>query len=195
MVKYENGKLEAELLDSSGTMNVNTIKSYNYVDCKNNFEEVVDILATNKLIHATVSEILKYDINKDLYFEISDNFLPSEYTCVDTKDIGYIKLLNSDKEIITLNRHIYDVSISMCLLLLRKVKDSFNELNEVERYIIKSLEFDLPHLTDEELVYNLKTYNKNYYNIKRSAFIKLALQLEIYDNKICALKRNNYMQG
>ena len=41
----------------------------------------------------------------------------------------------------------------MCTILLRRVKKSFDKLNEVEKFIIKSLKFDEPKLTDEEIKY------------------------------------------
>ena len=52
MIKVEDGKLQAELLDNKGTLPEKIINQYNYIEMKNNFEEVVDILATNKLVHA-----------------------------------------------------------------------------------------------------------------------------------------------
>ena len=184
MIKYENEVLQAELLDSSGLMLPSTIKNYNYIACKNNFEKIIDILFTNKIVHSSVSDILNFKINNNLCFCINDKYLPIENTIFIDRDLGKIKRTNSDTQILTINRAIYDQSINMCLALLRKVRDSFNNLNEAERYIIKSLEFDLPHLPDEELIDNLRTYNKNYYNIKRSAYIKLALQLDIYTNDL-----------
>ena len=52
MIKVEDGKLQAELLDNKGTLPEKIINQYNYIEMKKNFEEVVDILATNKLVHA-----------------------------------------------------------------------------------------------------------------------------------------------
>ena len=65
----------------------------------------------------------------------------------------------------------------------KKSKMSYNHLNEVEKFIIKSLEFDEPPLTDEELIDRLITYKNGYYLSKKSAFIKLALQLDIQNVK------------
>lgn len=189
MIKYEKEVLQAELLDSSGVMLPSTIKNYNYIDCKNNFEKVIDMLLINKMVHSSVSDILDFKVNKDLFFCINDKYIPIEHIHIIDRELGQIKIINSDTEILTMNRAMYDQSIIMCLTLLRKVGDSFNNLSEVEKYIIKSLEFDSPHLTDEVLIDNLKTYNKNYYNMKRSAFIKLALQLGIYNNNLW--KENN----
>ena len=63
------------------------------------------------------------------------------------------------------------------------VKKSYDKLNEVEKFIIKSLEFDNSVSTDEELMGRLKTYKNGYYNSKKSAYIKMALQLNIKNIK------------
>lgn len=65
--------------------------------------------------------------------------------------------------------------------LLKKVKASYDKLNEVEKFIIKSLEFDNPPETDEVLIDRLMTYKNGYYISKKSAYIKMALQLNIKD--------------
>ncbi len=88
----------------------------------------------------------------------------------------------SDNSIITLDRAVYDTSIEMCSLLLKRVKRAFDNLNEVERFIIKSLEFDEPKLTDEDLMERLMKYKNGYYLLKKSAFIKMGLQLNIKDD-------------
>ena len=56
-------------------------------------------------------------------------------------------------------------------------------MNEVEKFIIKSLEFDNPVITDEELIDRLKTYKNGYYLSKKSAYIKMALQLNMKNLK------------
>ena len=85
--------------------------------------------------------------------------------------------------IITLDRKNYDKSIEMCMILLKKVKASYDKLNEVEKFIIKSLEFDNPPGTDEELMDRLMTYKNGYYLSKKSAYIKMAIQLNIKNVK------------
>ena len=185
MIELKNGKIIPELLDNTGALNKNTIDYYSYNECKINFEEIVDILETNKLIHATLIEDLEYTITEDLNFKIKDDNYPNEYSIIKVFNNQIVRVVNFDTEVYTLDRKDYESSVTLCMLLLRKVKQSFDQLNEVEKYIIKSLEFDMPHLSDEEIIYRLIYYNKNYYQAKKSAFIKLGLQLNIYDKNIC----------
>lgn len=60
---------------------------------------------------------------------------------------------------------------------------SFDRLNEVEKFIIKSLEFDKVISTDEELMDRLMKYKNRYYLCKKSAYIKMVLQLNIKELK------------
>ena len=95
----------------------------------------------------------------------------------------YTYLSTTNTSVITLDRKAYDKSIELCTNLLKKVKASYDKLNEVEKFIIKSLEFDNPPETDEELMDRLMTYKNGYYLSKKSAYIKMALQLNIKNVK------------
>ena len=66
---------------------------------------------------------------------------------------------------------------------MKRVKSSYDKLNEVEKFIIKSLEFDNPPETDEELMDRLMTYKNGYYQSKKSAYIKMSIQLNISNVK------------
>ena len=161
MIKFRDGKLEAQLLSHKGRLRDTIINQYDYIEFKNNFEEIIDILATNMLVHAIYQEYLKYEITDDLQFlilkddEFKDISVDGEY------------LSKTDTSIITLDRKSYDKSIKLCIHLLKKVKKSFNNLNEIEKFIIKSLEFDYPKSTDEELIDVLSTYKNEYYLCKK----------------------------
>ncbi len=171
MILVKDNKLQAELLSSEGTLSNKTIKNYDYIEFKNDFEQIIDILSTNILVHSLYQEYLKYEVTEDLEFKIiSNNDLCD---CSFTSDI----ISYEDTSVLTLDRLAYDNSIELCTILLRRVKRSFDKLNEVEKFIIKSLEFDEPKLTDEELIERLMTYKNGYYLFKKSAFIKLGLQL------------------
>ena len=61
MIKVEDGKLQAELLDNRGTLSDKIIQQYDYIELKNDFAEIVDILSTNMLVHAMYEEALKYE--------------------------------------------------------------------------------------------------------------------------------------
>lgn len=173
MILVKDNKLQAELLSSDGTLSNKTIKDYDYIEFKNDFEQIIDILSTNILVHSLYQEYLKYDVTEDLEFKI--------ISYNDLCDCSFANNITSyeDTSILTLDRSVYDSSIEMCTILLRRVKRSFDKLNEVEKFIIKSLEFDEHKLTDEELIDRLMTYKNCYYLFKKSAFIKLGLQLDI----------------
>lgn len=177
MILVKDNKLQAELLSSEGTLSNKTIKDYDYIEFKNDFEQIIDILSTNILVHSLYQDYLKYEVTEDLEFKIiSYNGL------CDCSFTNYITSYE-DTSILTLDRAVYDSSIEMCTILLRRVKRSFDKLNEVEKFIIKSLEFDESKLTDEEIIDRLMTYKNGYYLFKKSAFIKLGLQLDIKNIK------------
>ena len=182
MIQIKDNKVQAELLSGNGTLSERIIKNYDYIKIKNDFEEIVDILSTNLLVHSLYQEVLKYEITEDLEFKIfiDDNLKDCTITYDIDNDYSYKSY--SDSSIITLDRAAYDTSIEMCSLLLKRVKRAFDNLNEVERFIIKSLEFDEPKLTDEDLMERLMKYKNGYYLLKKSAFIKMGLQLNIKDD-------------
>ena len=179
MIKVENGELKAELLDNRGTLSDKIIEQYDYIELKNNFAEIVDILSTNMLVHAMYQEALKYEITEDLEFKIFIDENVRDYSISFDPKTHYSYISKTNTGVITLDRKNYDKSIELCMNLLKKVKASYDKLNEVEKFIIKSLEFDNPPETDEELMDRLMTYKNGYYLSKKSAYIKMALQLNI----------------
>lgn len=183
MIKVENGKLKAELLDNRGTLSDKIIEQYDYIELKNDFAEIVDILSTNILVHSLYEESLKYEITNDLEFKIYIDENVRDITLSYDIETNYTYLSKTNTSIITLDRKSYDKSIELCMILLKQVKASYDRLNEVEKFIIKSLEFDSPPKTDEELIDQLMTYKNGYYVSKKSAYIKMALQLNIKNTK------------
>ncbi len=143
----------------------------------------MDILPTNMLVHAMYEEALKYEITEDLEFKIFIDENIKDYTLSYDLATDYSYLSKTNTGVITLDRKTYDKSVKMCMILLKKVKSSFDKLNEVEKFIIKSLEFDTPPETDEELIDRLMTYKNGYYLSKKSAYIKIAIQLNIKNVK------------
>ena len=183
MIKVEDGKLQAELLDNRGTLSDKIIEQYDYIELKNDFAEIVDILSTNMLVHAMYEEALKYEITEGLEFKIFIDENVKDYTLSYDLATEYSYISTTNTSVITLDRKAYDNSIELCTNLLKKVKASFDKLNEVEKFIIKSLEFDNPPETDEELMDRLMTYKNGYYLSKKSAYIKMAIQLNIKNVK------------
>ncbi len=183
MIKVKNGKLQAELLDNKGTLSNKIIEQYDYIELKNDFAEIVDILSTNMLVHAMYQEALKYEITEDLEFKIFIDENVKDYTLSYDLATDYSYISTTNTSVITLDRKAYDKSIELCTNLLKKVKASYDKLNEVEKFIIKSLEFDNPPETDEELMDRLMTYKNGYYLSKKSAYIKMAIQLNIKNVK------------
>ena len=184
MIAYdEKGNINYSSLERKGTLPESVINQYNYVDMKNDFELVVELLATNILVHSMYKELLRYEITDDLEFKIFTDDEVKDIMIVSNIATGYSYMAETDTSIITLDREAYDTSVEMCMYLLKRVKLSYDNLNEVEKFIIKSLEFDEPPLTDEELIDLLKLYKNGYYSSKKSAFIKMVLQLNIRNVK------------
>jgi len=191
MIKLVDNKLQADLLDCSKVLNSETIKNYNYIEFKNDFELIVDILSTNMLVHSLYQEILKYEVTEDLEFKIFVDEGVNDYSLAyDLKTGKYYESV-VDNSILSIDRAVYDSSVELCIILLRRVKRSFDNLSEVEKFIIKSLEFDEIKLTDEDLIERLLTHKNGYYTYKKSAFIKMGLQLNIRDLKQSKEKENN----
>lgn len=96
-----------------------------------------------------------------------------------TYDTRENHLSTTDTAVFSLDKTHYEQYVELFKQLLLKVKQSWKQLNEVERFIIKSLEFDNPSSTDEQLQDQLMYCNKKYYQYKKSGFIKLGTQLQI----------------
>ena len=169
MVKYgNNGELIVGLLDDSGVISKETIKQENYKQYKKDFDEIVEILTLNKLYHSLYTEILDYHISDDLEFVTLANDTYKTASCV--KDIPI--LLKEDNQVFTMDKSLYKTYYELCCDLLIKVKRSWNKLNEVEKFIIKSLEFDTPPDTDENISDKLK------YDSKKRKLLKGEFQRE-----------------
>ena len=176
MVKYDGeGNIIVALLDDSRVISKETIKQENYKQYKKDFDEIVELLALNKLYHSLYTEILDYHISDDLEFiTLADE---TYKTATRVKEVPI--LLKEDNQIFTMDKSLYKMYYELCCELLIKVKRLWSKLNEVERFIIKSLEFDTPPDTDEDISYKLKYDSKKYYQFKESGFIKLGMQLKV----------------
>lgn len=176
MVKYdENGDIVVGLLDDTRVLSKTIIERYNYKDIKENFDYLVEILEMNKMYHSMYRDLLDYEVTDDLEFKTYVNPSVVNFT-YDTRENH---LSTTDTAVFSLDKTHYEQYVELCKQLLLKVKQSWKQLNEVERFIIKSLEFDNPSSTDEQLQDQLMYCNKKYYQYKKSGFIKLGTQLQI----------------
>ena len=192
MVKYDGeGNIIVALLDDSRVISKETIKQENYKQYKKDFDEIVELLALNKLYHSLYTEILDYHISDDLKFIT----LANETYKTATRVKGVPILLKEDNQIFTMDKSLYKMYYELCCELLIKVKRSWSKLNEVERFIIKSLEFDIPPDTDEDISYKLKYDSKKYYQFKESGFIKLGMQLKVSDARNAKLTPYNQVEN
>lgn len=174
MIKLVDGKLVPSLLSYEGVIPDATMKDYNYITMKNDFEKVVDTLSTNLIIHSFYEEILKYDVTEDLQFVVY---------CKDTRKN------KNDMELYTLSREFLDCNLYMCEEMLHKFKDAWNRLSEVEKYIIKCLYFNNEKMTDEEIFTSLSSYKNKFHSLKKSAYIKMDSYLGV--NNVVSAKTFN----
>ena len=170
MIQLKDNIIQAELLNDDGTLNERIIKGYDYIKIKNNFERVIDLMAMNQLSHEIYKEQLKYEINDNLEFVVFYDNKSNVNKNISKKGMTGI---------VTYSSQYYENSTRACIELLAKVKYAWNHLNEVERFIIKCLEFDNPPQTDEELIDKLITYKNKYFIYKKSGFIKLSICLKL----------------
>ena len=187
MIKYDkDGELIVGFLDDKGVISKERIKKEDYKSFKKEFDEVIELLALNKLFHSMFSEELNYEIDEKLEFKI---FVDPYYETVTLGTINdYVSY--EDNQIYTMDKIHYEQFHDLCYELLIKVKRSWSKLNKVEKFIIKCLEFDEPPKTDEEVTDTLGYDNKKYYQYKESGFIKLGIQL-----KVGHAKRNKTVDG
>ena len=122
-------------------------------------------------------EYLKYTITEDLEFVIVED------SSLKIKNINENNLkLGSEISFKRFTKKDYKKSIDLCEHLLMRVRDSFYNLDEIEKYIIKNFEYDKPKpLTDEIIIFETKIHKDKYYRSKKSAYIKMALQLGLMD--------------
>ena len=178
MVEYDKeGKLICGKLNEEGVLSQEELKNYDYPQMRKDFKMVVERLSMNKILHTLYKNRLNYKVDENLEFKI--------FVDPDVKDLtitpGYIS--STDANILTLDESAYRSSIEMCEQLLIRVKKSWKELNEVERFILKSLEFDVPRSIDEDLKENMNYCKDKYWQFKKSSYVKMAVQLDIANAK------------
>lgn len=172
MIKYDDkGKLQVHLLSAKRVLPDRIIKEYDHKKVMKDMKNIMETLIDNYFYQVSYQEFLKYEVDENLEIVIVEdpNFkcrvLTDNYEADDTS-FKYFK--KSD----------YRKSIDLCELLLRRVKDSYNKLEEMERFIFYNNEIsDEKEYTDESLCFEAGIHKDKYYGIKKSAYIKMAIQL------------------
>jgi len=179
IVLDENGKLEVNKLEVSKPLSSSMIKNYNFNNMRKEFHELLDLMQENYFIHVCYQEFLKYSIDEELNFIVLED--PNYKSEMFDK---WGRTTNVDSIFLVYSKEMYRKEASLCENLLYRVRDSYNNLDEVEKFIIKNFEFMNPSLfTDETLMVELMLYKDKYYDTKKSAYIKMGLQLNLDKEK------------
>lgn len=143
------------------------------------FHDILDLMQENYFNHVCYQEFLKYNIDEELNFIVIED---PNYT-VESVD-KYGRNLKQDSVFRIFSKEMYKQEIILCENLLYRVRDSYNNLDEVEKFIIKNFEFmNQSKYTDETLMDELLLYKDKYYDLKKSAYIKMGLQLNLDNEK------------
>ncbi len=179
IVLDENGKLIINKLEVSNSLSSSIIKKYNFNNMRKEFHDILDLMQENYFNHVCYQEFLKYNIDEELNFIVIED---ANYT-VESID-KYGRNLKQDSVFRIFSKEMYKKEIILCENLLYRVRDSYNNLDEVEKFIIKNFEFmSQSKYTDETLMDELLLYKDKYYDLKKSAYIKMGLQLNLDNEK------------
>ncbi len=179
IVLDENRKLIINKLEVSNSLSSSIIKKYNFNNMRKEFHDILDLMQENYFNHVCYQEFLKYNIDEELNFIVIED---PNYT-VESVD-KYGRNLKQDSVFRIFSKEMYKQEIILCENLLYRVRDSYNNLDEVEKFIIKNFEFmNQSKYTDETLMDELLLYKDKYYDLKKSAYIKMGLQLNLDNEK------------
>ena len=179
IVLDENRKLIINKLEVSNSLSSSIIKKYNFNNMRKEFHDILDLMQENYFNHVCYQEFLKYNIDEELNFIVIED---PNYT-VESVD-KYGRNLKQDSVFRIFSKEMYKQEIILCENLLYRVRDSYNNLEELEKFIIKNFEFmNQSKYTDETLMDELLLYKDKYYDLKKSAYIKMGLQLNLDNEK------------
>lgn len=179
IVLDENGKLIINKLEVSNSLSSSIIKKYNFNNMRKEFHDILDLMQENYFNHVFYQEFLKYNIDEELNFIVIED---PNYT-VESVD-KYGRNLKQDSVFRIFSKEMYNQEIILCENLLYRVRDSYNNLDELEKFIIKNFEFmNQSKYIDETLMDELLLYKDKYYDLKKSAYIKMGLQLNLDNEK------------
>ena len=179
IVLDENRKLIINKLEVSNSLSSSIIKKYNFNNMRKEFHDILDLMQENYFNHVCYQEFFNYNIDEELNFIVIED---PNYT-VESVD-KYGRNLKQDSVFRIFSKEMYKQEIILCENLLYRVRDSYNTLDEVEKFIIKNFEFmNQSKYTDETLMDELLLYKDKYYDLKKSAYIKMGLQLNLDNEK------------
>ena len=179
IVLDENRKLIINKLEVSNSLSSSIIKKYNFNNMRKEFHDILDLMQENYFNHVCYQEFLKYNIDEELNFIVIED---PNYTVKSVDKYG--RNLKQDSVFRIFSKEMYKQEIILCENLLYRVRDSYNNLDEVEKFIIKNFEFmNQSKYTDETLMDELLLYKNKYYDLKKSAYIKMGLQLNLDNEK------------
>ena len=179
IVLDENRKLIINKLEVSNSLSSSIIKKYNFNNMRKEFHDILDLMQENYFNHVCYQEFLKYNIDEELNFIVIED---PNYTVKSVDKYG--RNLKQDSVFRIFSKEMYKQEIILCENLLYRVRDSYNNLDEVEKFIIKNFEFmNQSKYTDETLMDELLLYKDKYYDLKKSAYIKMGLQLNLDNEK------------
>lgn len=179
IVLDENGKLVVNKLEVSSSLSSSMIKKYNFNNMRKEFRDVLDLMQENYFNHICYQHFLKFNIDEQLNFVVLED---KNYKVESIDKWG--RCLQQDSTFKIYNKEMYKKEIVLCENLLYRVRDSYKNLDEVEKFIIKNFEFMSPtQYTDETLMNELMLYKDKYYESKKSAYIKMGLQLNLDSEK------------
>jgi len=173
IVLKEDKKINVSLLEIQRPLSNELIKDYNHKEVMKEIHDIFLQLEDNYFYQVAYQEFLKYNIDENLEFNIIED--PN----LMMKSIShYDEQIKNDMSFRLFTRKDYRNSVILCEALLTRVKEAFDNLDEVEKFIIKNFEYDKPkEYVDETLYDEMCIHKDKYYISKKSAYIKMALQL------------------
>jgi hypothetical protein len=174
MVKLnDEKKVDVSLLEIQRPLSNELIKDYNHKEVMKEIHDIFLQLEDNFFYQVAYQEFLKYSIDENLEF----NIIEDPRLTVKTFN-SYEQEIKNDLSFKSFTRKDYRNSVVLCEALLSRVKDAFDNLDEAEKFIIKNFEYDKPkEYVDEALYDEMCIHKDKYYLSKKSAYIKMALQL------------------
>jgi hypothetical protein len=174
MIKLnDEKKVDVSLLEIQRPLSNELIKDYNHKEVMKEIHDIFLQLEDNFFYQVAYQEFLKYSIDENLEF----NIIEDPRLTVKTFN-SYEQEIKNDLSFKSFTRKDYRNSVVLCEALLSRVKDAFDNLDEAEKFIIKNFEYDKPkEYVDEALYDEMCIHKDKYYLSKKSAYIKMALQL------------------